>query len=130
MIINERKLFCFNGPFLEMDPQLVKSFTRPVAHGNISKVVDMVESGMPVDIVDEYGYTALMRAAMFNRTDVVCCLLEKGANVDKPLRDGWTALYWASIYNYTDVIKILLQHGARTDNKSNDGITPIDVARS
>ena len=51
-------------------------------HGNVSKVVDMVEAGMPVDIVDEYDWTALRRAAFNKRTDVVRYLLEKEANVN------------------------------------------------
>ena len=90
----------------------------------------MLESGMPIDIADEYGSTALMGAAYNNRTDVVRCLIEKGANVKKQNRyNGSTALHLASSYNHTDVIKILVQHGARTDIKDNDGNTPIDDAR-
>ena len=92
----------------------------------------MVEAGMPVDIVDEYDWTALMNAAtttLNNHTDVVHYLLEEGANVDKQHRSGWTALHYASRNNNTNVIRILLQHGARKDIKSNAGNTPIDVAR-
>ena len=89
----------------------------------------MLESGMPIDIVDKYGFTALMGAANYNRTDVVRCLIEKGANVNQQNRDGSTALHCASLYNCTDVIKILVQHGARTDIKDNEGRTPIDWAR-
>ena len=59
-----------------MDPQLVESFTSAARDGNISKVVDMLESS------NEYGNTALMLAAVFNRTEVVHCLLEKGVNVN------------------------------------------------
>ena len=94
----------------------------------------MLESGMPIDIVDKYGYTALMGAAMYNRTDVVRCLIEKGANVNEQNRYGWTALHtalhWASSNNYTDVIEILVQHGARTDIMDEYGETPIDLAHS
>ena len=50
--------------------------------GNVSKVVDMVDAGMPVDILDWCNNTALRRAATFNRTDVVRYLLKKGANVN------------------------------------------------
>ena len=96
----------------------------------------MLESGMPVDISGDDGWTGwknswtvLMDAAMNNQTDVVRCLLEKGANVNKQDRSGRTALHFASGNNYTDVIKILLQHRARTDIKDNGGTTPIDLAR-
>ena len=85
----------------------------------------MVEAGMPVDIADGYGLTALRRAARSNRTDVVRYLLNNGANVNK--QDSWdeTALHWASHMNQTDVMRILLQHGARKYIKNDGGFTPI-----
>ena len=90
----------------------------------------MLESGMPIDIVDENDYTAHMLAAFYNRTDVVRCLIEKGANVNQQGRDdGYRALHLASLKNHTDVIKILVQHGARTDIKNINGRTPIHLAR-
>ena len=99
-------------------------------NGDVSKVVDMVEAGMPVDIVDKDDKTALMSAARYNKTDVVRFLLEKGANVDKQDHRGWTALHNASSSNNcTDVIRMLLQHGATRDIKSKYGSTPIDRAR-
>ena len=88
----------------------------------------MVEAGMPVDITDGVGWTALITAAINNRTDVVRCLLDKGADVNKH-RSGRTALHWASIYNHTDVMRMLLQHGAIKDIKDELGDTPIDRAR-
>ena len=97
--------------------------------GDASKVVQMVEAGMPVDITDGIGWTALIRAAMSNRTDVVRCLIDKGADVNKQAGSGWTALHWASAENRTDVMRMLLEHGARKDIKNYDVNTPIDVAR-
>ena len=85
----------------------------------------MVEAGMPVDIKDWNGSTALSEAASCNRTDVVRYLLNNGANVNKQIIWGETALYTASWYNQTDVMRILLQHGARKDIKNDGGFTPI-----
>ena len=83
---------------------------------------------MPVDILDEYGETALMNAARSNRTDVVRYLLANGANVQS--RSGSTALRHASFNNHTDVISVLLQHGASRDIENSVGDTPIDRARA
>ena len=66
----------------------------------------MVNEGMPVDIVNNYGNTALMRAA-----------------------DGFTALHFASFTSNTDVIRMLLRHGASRDIKSKNGKTPIECTR-
>ena len=100
-----------------------------VCDGDFSKVDHMVKAGIPVDACDEYGRTALIRAAMHNQTDVVRYLLGKAANVNKQERGGWTALHAASRYNRTDVMRILLQHRAKTDIKDNYGDTPIAYAR-
>ena len=107
----------------------VKRFMSAARKGDASKVVQMVEAGMPVDITDGIGWTALIRAAVSNRTDVVRCLIDKGANMNKQAGSGWTALHWASAENRTDVMRMLLQHGARKDIKNYDVNTPIDVAR-
>lgn len=90
----------------------------------------MVDEGMPVDIVNNYGNTALMRAAYRNRTDVVQVLLQNGAAVDKQSNsDGFTALHFASFTSNTDVIRMLLRHGASRDIKSKNGKTPIECTR-
>ena len=124
------KLFCFNGPFFHSNPSIfLLSFTLATRDGDVSQVVNMMESGTLVHIVDEYGNTNLMKAAMHNRTDIVCYLLKKGANVNKQDCIGWTALLEASFTNHTGVIKILVQHRARTVIKTDGGNTPIDVAR-
>ena len=47
-------------------------------NGDVSKVVDMVVAGMPVDIDDGNGWTALRRAVISNQTDVVRYLLNNG----------------------------------------------------
>ena len=102
---------------------------RAVRKGDVSKVADMMQAGMPVDIDDGDEWTALGWAAYNNQTNVVLYLLSNGANVNKQGRLCWTALHWASYKNNTDVITILLKHGARKDIKDDAGNTPIDYAR-
>ena len=97
--------------------------------GDVSKVAEMLEAGMPVDITNEDGETALITASCYNQTDVVRCLLKNGANVNKQDRDGCTVLHVASCSNNTDVMRLLLAYGARKDIQDKHGMTPIDVAR-
>ena len=42
------------------------------------KVDWLLREGMPVDVSDRYGYTALHNATWFNRTDVIKRLLHEG----------------------------------------------------
>ena len=90
----------------------------------------MLDGGMPVDIVDWAGFTALQCAAMLGRTDVIHKLLQRGADVNKRDRDdGLTALHWSALNNSTDTIRLLLENGASTTIKDKKGRTPIDLAR-
>ena len=102
--------------FIEIDSALVWSFHDAARKGDFSKVVDMVEAGMPVDIADANGKTALMWAASHNFTDIVRFLLMKGADVDKRNPVGDTALHDASYKNHTDI-------------KNDKGNSPIILAR-
>lgn len=90
----------------------------------------MLNARMPVDSVDEFGFTALMRAAIYNRTDVIRVLLQRGADVNRrSVIDGSTAIHRAALNNSTDVIRILMQHGATAKVQDNHGRTPVGLAR-
>ena len=121
---------CFIWTFIssiEIDPQLVESFTLAAFRGDVSEVVQLLDGGMPVDSFDGI---ALQQAARFNRTDVIHELLQRGADVNKRDRYfGRTALHWSAMNNNTDAIRLLLRNGASTTIKEIWGRTPIDCAR-
>ena len=94
-------------------------------------MVQLLDEGVPVDIEDGDGRTALHYAAMLNRTDVMHELLESGADVNKRDRDdGKTALHYSAWHNNnTDAIWLLLRNGASTTIKDKRGLIPINWAR-
>ena len=115
---------------LEITPELIKRFTSAVRDGDVSKVKEMLDVGVPVDSEDGVGLTALQWAAWKNSTDVTELLLSRGADVNKRSGDvHLTALHQAALYNSTDVIEVLLKHGASTNITDRYGNTPIDLAR-
>ena len=123
---------CFIRTFIssiEIDPQLVENFTFAARNGDVSKVVRLLDEGMPVDIVDVIGRTALQLATYNSKTGVIHELLQRGANLNKQNRFGWTALHWSAKFNKTGAIQLLLLYGASTTIKDGEGRTPIDVAR-
>ena len=93
--------------------------------------MDLLDAGVPVDIVVEVGgSTALSVAASKNRTDVTQVLLERGADVDKRSGlDHSTALHTAVRWDSFKVIEVLLKHGASIQIKDDGGQTPMDLAR-
>ena len=131
------KVFCFivlilvdRISFLDINPQLVKRFFDAARSDNVSEVGVMVRSGVPIDVKDEDGYTALYWAAYTNHIDVVEELLEFGANVNIQNRYHWTPLHAAAQVNNTDIMQILLlRGGANPSITNNKRQTALDVAR-
>ena len=63
--------------------------------GNLEIVERWLDGGGDVNGRDRYGYTLLMHAAQYGRTDLVRYLLSRGAAANETSRDGNTALHWA-----------------------------------
>jgi ankyrin repeat protein len=66
-----------------------------------------------VEAADQYGWTALMLAAMKGYTATVNALAGTyNANVDAVDQNGKTALMWAAENGHTDTVNALRRHGA------------------
>lgn len=79
-------------------------------------------------IVLMFDRTALIKAAQFNRTDVIRLLLQRVADVHKPNHFGNTLVHLAAIRNSTDAIVLLFKHGASINITNNRGEKPADIA--
>ena len=89
----------------------------------------LLRDGMPVDVSDGGGLTAL-HATMFNRTGVIKYLLHEGANVNRQHRYyKETPLHFAVRRNYTEAAGLLIENGADVNFKNNHNITPLELAR-
>jgi ankyrin repeat protein len=81
--------------------------------GNITKIQELIDQGVDLNVQDEYGYTALIWAASYSNPDMVKLLLDAGADDEITDIDKHNALYWANYYGHPEVIEFL--------NKSLDG---------
>ena len=89
----------------------------------------MLREGMPVDVSDMVGMTALHHATEFNQTDVIKCLLNEGDDVNRQTRlSESTPLHLAARYNKTEAVQLLLDNGADINLRNADNKTPLDVA--
>ena len=81
--------------------------------GNITKIQELIDQGVDLNVQDEYGYTALIWAASYSKPDMVKLLLDAGADDEITDIDKHNALYWANYYGHPEVIEFL--------NKNLDG---------
>ena len=98
--------------------------------GDVITVDRMLREGIPVDVSDVGGFTALLNATLFNRTDVIKRLVDEGADVNRQTRYGKdTPLHYAARKNNTEAVRLLLDNGADIHLKNNENKTSLDVAR-
>jgi ankyrin repeat protein len=91
--------------------------------GNITKIQELIDQGVDLNVQDEYGYTPLIWASCYNKPDMVKLLLKAGANKDITDVDKHNALYWANYYNNLEVIDLLNKNldGKQTLTKKKKG---------
>ena len=98
--------------------------------GDVITVDRMLREGMPVDVSNMIGDTALQNATAFNRTDVIKRLVDEGADVNRQTRYGKnTPLHMAADCNQTEAVRLLLDNGADINLENNGNKTPLQVAR-
>ena len=76
--------------------------TEAALNGDCEKVCALLHRGDDVEAADEFGYTALMGAAEWGKSQVLEVLLQWGAEVGTKDVDGETALMWAKNYVSND----------------------------
>ena len=90
---------------------------RAANDGDVVCVRQLVQFGVPLDLVDEYGRSALYWACDKGHAAVAEALLDgkfegRGAAIDLQSKGGWTALMWASSDGHEGVVRLLLARGA------------------
>lgn len=87
-------------------------------------------AGIPVDKPNDYGTTALMRAARHDRLNIFDDCIFLGADVNLQCSDGDTAAHSASRHNSLGALKKLYALGADFSKVNNEDKSAIDVAGS
>jgi ankyrin repeat protein len=96
--------------------------------GDLATVRRLLSEGASVDSKYQDGTTALMLAALNDRTEIVRLLLDKGANVSTRNIRGETSLSDAAEGAKAGTLKLLLDHGANPNIPYDDGRTILVTA--
>lgn len=109
---------------------LKMDFFMAVTNGDLPEVKRLLKkSPSLISSRDEshVNSTALHKAAINGRTDVVELLLRSGANINETDDHDWTALHCAVLNTEEDTVRCLLTNKANVNAKSTSGFTPLDV---
>jgi ankyrin repeat protein len=90
---------------------------RCIKRGDVIAVRELVASGTPVDLRNQFNWTPLMHAAESGHTAIVDYLISAGANVSAINDFGASPLAYASLSGECTVIESLLKAGAPIDVK-------------
>ncbi|KAL3091970.1 hypothetical protein niasHS_005920 [Heterodera schachtii] len=81
-----------------------------------------------VNFADSNGTTALIRASVKGKTDVVCYLIAMGARLDQVDNKGYTAFLFTAQKGLLIVCEMLAENGANANLKTASGTTPLMAA--
>lgn len=80
--------------------------------GDPKQLEEVLATGPLINSTDIHGATPLLRAACYNRVEVIKTLIDRGANVNAVRVDGFTPLLIAAFFGHADVVRVLVESGA------------------
>lgn len=97
-------------------------FRKAIAKGDVRRVAALIEAGVHMDGVDEYGMTALMLAVWLKHTKICRLLLDAGADSTK--RDALSNSAWniAVDKNCDDIVRLLTERCPDNDNTEDNSV--------
>ncbi|GAB3089564.1 ankyrin repeat domain-containing protein [Lysobacter terrae] len=90
-----------------------------------SLITWLVEQGLDVDAVDDYGATPLWERADLGRAAQIPLLLSLGADIERERERSGTPLHGAAGRQRPEATRVLLEHGANVHAKNGMGQTPL-----
>jgi uncharacterized protein len=112
------------------DPQQFQALIFNSARiGDVTKMKELLRSGMDVNLHDETGETPLIAAALAKQKEVARLLIDNKADLMARTNKGMTALHAAAYSGDANIAGMLIAHGANVNDQKNvAGITPLHAA--
>ena len=91
------------------------SLANSILFSSKEDVERILQLGVDLEAIDEYGYTPLIEAAIANRIEIAELLLHHGADVNHVDLTGRTALHWTVDNNNVTFCQLLLENKANAN---------------
>ena len=103
------------------------SISKQIIFGSDNDLAASLQQEVNLNLVDEYGYTPLIQAAIVNSASKAKLLLNAGAKVDFPDLTKRTPLHWAASNGNVELCKLLLNSNANANAYTSAGQPAIVV---
>jgi ankyrin repeat protein len=98
--------------------------------GNIEIIKLLIDAGLDVNSVNEYGKSLINIAILNDNIELVKLLIEAGVDVNAVDSNGYCPLFYAIQNHYGHIIKLLIESGAHTNiniNVTLDSVNSVPV---
>jgi ankyrin repeat protein len=113
----------------EQQRQLHQKLRHAIISGQLEQVRELLDTGINVNLGDQWGYTPLHCAAAYGNSNIVRELLNHGAKAEvASILYHATPLHWAAYHRQISSIILLLEHGAHLDAIETHAGTPLHIA--
>ncbi len=123
----------FEGMTLEdaFEDENVQQLAKAAAAGDVRKVAELIERGVPVNYAGTSGVTPLWWAIGNDNYEGFSALLEYGANPNIQTDRVWSVMSLSAISKDIRFLQQAIQHGGDVNHRSQtDGTTPLYTALS
>lgn len=107
----------------ERQPQRHANIFLAASDGDIDSVLQFLDAGIPVNSLDENGYSTIHAAASYNHLELMRTLIARGGNVDLPDHEGDTPIYVAET---AEMCQLMLSLGADLHHVNGEGLTVLE----
>ncbi|KAK3237585.1 hypothetical protein CYMTET_52351 [Cymbomonas tetramitiformis] len=127
-ISHQREITMCRSPEEYCESLKGKALLIAAKNGNVQKVVDLLQAGVPITSCDEAGATALHLAAENGRQEVAAVLMGAEAETNAVTKYGATPLYAAAFRGQSAIVQMLVQHQADLKLQTRSGATALHAA--
>ncbi|MFD1781030.1 ankyrin repeat domain-containing protein [Fredinandcohnia salidurans] len=89
-----------------------EQFFQAAERGDISKLKELLDAGIDINVADEQGRTAAMLATYANKPESVKVLIEHGINIDIQDNMQNNPFLYAGAEGYSAILKLTIEAGA------------------
>jgi len=110
------------------EEDLARRLISAVRSRDFERVMKLLNEGIPVDAVDNNGWTPLHYAIIDGNLEFARLLFEMGAQPNVEDRDGLNHIHWAAYTANFKMVKLVLDNGAEVDVIDDEGMTPLQFS--